>query len=1197
MFVQVFLYEGATMMEFHVSKAMRDTCKFDLPMFSTNGNVIFTHFKNVRLFATKINESLKPITEPQKYIKAGQLNAMGLIDEIFHVVCKNFRDSKNSAAFTELYENLHNTIGSEALDSLLLDFTHEFPPLAVYRQEVSEIEYLQGSSDGISNKVSTLEELILLILANENPAFEPFYILFNDETLKKNTHYKKTWTVVQDYFKEQPLFGPNHTDLITMLREPVVASPNSLKGQLDYIRHTWQEILGENILRLLSSMDMITEEEKPGWSGHFSGPPPMEAYNYDTLMKEYERFSPDKDWMGNVVLMAKTVLVWLDQLSKQYKREITRLDQIPDEELDSLAQQGFTSLWLIGIWERSWASKRIKQINGNPEATSSAYSLHDYEIAENLGGWSALENLRQRLWYRGIRIAADMVPNHTAMDSKWVVEKPHLFIQSSYCPFPGYSFNGENLSLDPRISVYLEDNYYSKTDCAVVYKRVDNQTGDTRYFYHGNDGTGMPWNDTAQIDFLNPEAREEVIQKVLHVARNFSVIRFDAAMVLAKKHIRRLWFPQPGQGGDIASRAEHAISTDDFEKAIPNEFWREVVDRIATEIPETLLLAEAFWMMEGYFVRTLGMHRVYNSAFMNMLKKEENDKYRSTIKNTIEFDPQILKRFVNFMNNPDEDTAVAQFGKGDKYFGVCTLMVTMPGLPMFGHGQIEGFGEKYGMEYTKAYWDEEKDYDLIDRHNHDIFPLMKKRYLYSDIENFRFYDVWSGDTVNENIFAYSNRHETEKSIVFYNNAYEQSSGWVSNSCQYAIKAEDNAVSMHTEHIAQAICLTNDSNHYCIFREKKSDLWYIRSSAELYEKGIFLHLNGYEYQVLMDISEVEDDDTGMYHVLCKELNGRGVQDIDTALKEVFLKDLYQTLEKFASPDFLNGIAYLCAPQLYTRKDETLNKEKKAISLSKLLDQSKEDGIAYFKMLEIFIGGNYGSSTVLPKTTGKKACDTEAVWSHFVKRISKLIKLCDDARNTKKAPSPLVRALYENMLCYPYMPEILGAFCMLFTLKDVLGTNISAAATRNLIQLWCLERKMRDILVTMGKPSKDMYNQFKIMIAITEFCDTEIIPSQLEKISWEMIVKLVSGDFAASILGINRYDGILWYNKEAAQETIMYATMLYTLFRAKSQDYDSIKTLWDTITKAIESSEYKVDNLLEILKPKKAEKKTAQSKVKK
>ena len=93
-----------------------------------------------------------------------------------------------------------------------------------------------------------------------------------------------------------------------------------------------------------------------------------------------------------------------------------------------------------------------------------------------------------------------------------------------------------------------------------------------------------------------------------------------------------------------------------------------------------LLLAEAFWLMEGFFVRTLGMHRVYNSAFMNMLRDEENAKFRTLIKNTLEFDPDILKRYVNFMNNPDEKTAVEQFGNGDKYFGVCTIMSTLPGL-------------------------------------------------------------------------------------------------------------------------------------------------------------------------------------------------------------------------------------------------------------------------------------------------------------------------------------------------------------------------------------------------------------------------------------------------------------------------------------------------------------------------------------
>jgi hypothetical protein len=119
----------------------------------------------------------------------------------------------------------------------------------------------------------------------------------------------------------------------------------------------------------------------------------------------------------------------------------------------------------------------------------------------------------------------------------------------------------------------------------------------------------------------------------------------------------------------------------EFDEKIPEEFWREVVDRVAAEVPDTLLLAEAFWLMEGYFVRTLGMHRVYNSAFMHMLRDEDNAKYRMAIKNTLEFDPQILKRYVNFMNNPDEKTAVEQFGNGDKYFGIAPCCPLCPACP------------------------------------------------------------------------------------------------------------------------------------------------------------------------------------------------------------------------------------------------------------------------------------------------------------------------------------------------------------------------------------------------------------------------------------------------------------------------------------------------------------------------------------
>ena len=127
-------------------------------------------------------------------------------------------------------------------------------------------------------------------------------------------------------------------------------------------------------------------------------------------------------------------------------------------------------------------------------------------------------------------------------------------------------------------------------------------------------------------------------------------------------------------------------------------------------------------------MRTLGMHRVYNSAFMNMLKTEDNAGYRLTLRNTLEFDPGVLERFVNFMSNPDEQTAVEQFGSGEKYLGVAAMLATLPGLPMFAHGQVEGFREKYGMEFTRAFWNEEPDRGLVERHERFIFPLLRRRH-------------------------------------------------------------------------------------------------------------------------------------------------------------------------------------------------------------------------------------------------------------------------------------------------------------------------------------------------------------------------------------------------------------------------------------------------------------------------------------
>src|SRR5581483_11623737 len=258
---------------------------------------------------------------------------------------------------------------------------------------------------------------------------------------------------------------------------------------------------------LLLGMDVLSEEERALWlrfHGGLQAPSQGAAAaatvtNFQGFQGEPEGFTQDREWHPRVVLMAKNAHVWLDQLSRRYSQDVHRLDQVPDEELDKLVSWGVTGLWLIGLWQRSRASERIKRMRGNPEAAASAYALDDYRVADDLGGEEAWASLRERAWTRGLRLASDMVPNHMGIDSHWVVDHPEWFLALDHSPYPGYSFNGADLSEDPRVSIQIEDHYWDGTDAAVVFKRYDHESGETRFVYHGNDGTSFPWNDTAQL--------------------------------------------------------------------------------------------------------------------------------------------------------------------------------------------------------------------------------------------------------------------------------------------------------------------------------------------------------------------------------------------------------------------------------------------------------------------------------------------------------------------------------------------------------------------------------------------------------------------------------------------------------------------------------------------------------------------------
>jgi glycosidase len=1103
--------DRAVTYEFHVTRAARERYGFDESWFALTGNVVLADFATTRRLAYRMNQVRDAVRHPERAIHAGQLHAMGLIDEILHYVASLYRRQIRADVLERALERLDAKLGHEHVDAALRRFTQDFPPLDVHRGKLDAAQYLAGRTAGTSHRVVALEELLLMWLANMNPAFAPYRELFDDVSLSE-TGYAAIIRDLAGFFAGQPPFGPDDQSLVDMLRSPAIASPHSLWGQLDYIRARWGYLLGDFLDRLRVTLDVIDEEERAGFL-RFAGwtdTPRGQVLDFRAFEAETERFSADRDWMPRVVLIAKSTYVWLDQLARQYQRQVGRLDQIPDDELDKLARWGVTGLWLIGVWERSTASRRIKQLCGNPDALASAYSLYDYRIAEDLGGEEAYRALRERAARRGIRLASDMVPNHMGIDSRWMIEHPDWFLSLDHSPYPAYSFHGPDLSYDSRVALRIEDHYYDRTDAAVVFQRVDRGSGETRWVYHGNDGTFMPWNDTAQLDFLKPEVREGVIQTILHVARQFPIIRFDAAMTLAKRHFQRLWYPEPGSGGAIPSRAERGLTRDAFNEKIPVEFWREVVDRVAAEVPDTLLLAEAFWLMEGYFVRTLGMHRVYNSAFMNMLRDEENANYRSVIKNTLEFDPEILKRYVNFMNNPDERTAADQFGKGDKYFGVCTMMVTLPGLPMLGHGQVEGFTERYGMEFRRAAWDETPEGWLIERHEREIFPLLHRRRVFAEARDFLLYDFYNVDgTVNEDVFAYSNRDGDDRSLVLYHNRYASAQGWIRLSAAAAVKTghgDEKALRQRT--LGEGLGLAAGPDHFCVFRDHRAGLDYVRAARDLSERGLYAELDAYRCQVFLDFREVQSTADQPWADVARELGGRGVPSADEKLREIRLRPVVEPFREVMDPELWRALLEPVSPTAASRARGAATRAPEA------------DAAA-------IVGQR------LPALIEKLA---RAVRSHLrlagegegwgaPGRLLALQKLAEPAADGRPDAARRRRAR-----------AALHGWALIHGIGGLAGAEDATTRTREWLRAWSWDRVFTDCFQRLGFDASDAAHTTDLIEAIAGHVGgLQAAAREPSRLS-EVLDGWWADDVVRRALGANQFQGTWWIRKESLEELL-------------------------------------------------------------
>jgi hypothetical protein len=369
-------------------------------------------------------------------------------------------------------------------------------------------------------------------------------------------------------------------------------------------------------------------------------------------------------WIRNPKILEINTFPWLHRLSETYNTPIN-LNNIP-EQIFNQEIKLFDVLWLMGVWERSPASKRIalehpdllreyhKVLHDfkDEDIIGSPYSVYYYHVDKSIGGVDGLKNIREKLAEEDIQLILDFVPNHVSIDSLWTFESD-LFIEGSTDDLMSHPYE-----------------YFS------IGKNV---------FAYGRDPNFPPWTDTIQINAFSKEARKKTVETLLSIADLCDGVRCDMAMLMTNKVFSKTWGEKVG--------------------TIPDkEFWEEIIPAIKKRNPNFIFIAEVYWGME-WELQQQGFDFCYDKRLYERLIYENINAIKDHFK--AEWDYQ--SKLVRFIENHDELRAIEKFGQ-EKSLAAAIIVATLPGARLIQEGQIYGYKIKLPTQIGRFPFEEKNDH-------------------------------------------------------------------------------------------------------------------------------------------------------------------------------------------------------------------------------------------------------------------------------------------------------------------------------------------------------------------------------------------------------------------------------------------------------------------------------------------------------
>ncbi len=466
-------------------------------------------------------------------------------------------------------------------------------------------------------------------------------------------------------------------------------------------------------------------------------------------------------------------------------------------------------------------------------------------------------------------------------------------------------------------------------------------------------------------------------------------------------------------------------------------------------------------------------------------------------------------------------------------------MATMPGLPMFGHGQVEGFTEKYGMEYRRAYRDEQPNAELVRRHEREIFPLLHRRRLFAGVDNFLLYDFHAPDgAVNEDVFAYSNRDGDDRALVVYHNRFAATTGWIRLSTPVALR-DGGGRRLARRALGDGLGLAAGTGRFVVFRDHVSGLEFVRIAADLHAQGLFVELGAYARHVFLDFREVGDSRAQPYAELCAFLGGRGVPSVSEALQQICLQPVHAPLRTLLGPE---GIGRLLPPADDAPPAPTPD----------ALEAIEAQSCLFLERARDHAGAPIGA--VAPDDLAAQA---RRALSIIVARAIAAAEAAALAapRAPAPAPAPTTLPAAAPVLPAPTVeippvgtpavatgrpapagsppPTHLAVWALLRDLGRVTAATDSAEVGRSRLDEWQLGRLIAAALEERGEPAVAAWRAvgwLRLLIAHQSwFAATE---------PRTVLAEIFRDETGRQLLGVNRWQGILWLQAEAYTELLAW-----------------------------------------------------------